>query len=110
MHTLAVAECLTTYKQNPILRNPAADINPSEQSLPCKTRRILAQLRTDKSPILKAYLHEIDFKSCPSTACPLPYAITISIIHNTFSHVQKLTPHQHPEIYGSTLWRLQCRY
>src|SRR2546425_988943 len=70
-HTLAVNECLTSNKPNPILRNPAPDINPSEQSLPRKTRRILAQLRADKSPILKAYLHEIDSKSCPSAACPL---------------------------------------
>src|SRR5206468_11545972 len=59
IYTLSLHDALPIY------------INPSEQSLPRKTRRILAQLRADKSPILKAYLHEIDSKSCPSAACPL---------------------------------------
>src|SRR5437867_191719 len=89
IHTLAVNECLTSYKPNPILRNTAPDINPSEQSLSRKTRRLLAQLRTDKSPILKAYLHEIDSKSCPSAACPL----CNYHLHNT-QHLLSFSPTQ----------------
>src|SRR6267154_1373691 len=58
-------------KSNLILSQPAPDINQSEQSLPRKTRRILAQLRTSKSPILMAYLNAIDPKSYPSPSCPL---------------------------------------
>src|SRR2546425_5236156 len=40
-------------------------------TLPRKTRRILAQLRAGKSPVLTAYLHTIDSKSYPSPICPL---------------------------------------
>src|SRR5688572_29949465 len=52
IHIIAVEECLRSYKPNPILSQPAPDINQSEQSLPRKTRRILAQLRAGRSPIL----------------------------------------------------------
>ena len=71
IHTMTVKECLLTYKPNPIIALPAPDINQSEQTLPRKTRRILAQLRTNKSPILKTYLHSIDPKNHPSPICPL---------------------------------------
>src|SRR6267154_2768604 len=71
IHTIAVKECLMSYEPNPILSQLAPDINQSEQSLPRKTRRILAQLRTGKSPILMAYLNAIDPKSYPSPSCPL---------------------------------------
>src|SRR5688572_22382393 len=59
------------YEPNSILSDPALDINPSEQTLPHKTRRILAQLRTGKSPILRSYLHKIDPASHSSPTCPL---------------------------------------
>ena len=39
--------------------------------LPCLTRRTLAQLRTNKSPFLKVYLHKVDAKTHPSPLCPL---------------------------------------
>ena len=39
--------------------------------LPCLTRRTLAQLRTNKSPFLKSYLHKVDAKTHPSPLCPL---------------------------------------
>ena len=71
IHTMAVSECLKSYKPNPILAQPAPNINVSEQYLPRKTRRILAQLRAGKSPVLTAYLHTIDPKSYPSPICPL---------------------------------------
>ena len=71
IHTIAVDECIQSYKPNPILAQPAPNINPSEQSLPRRTRRILAQLRAGKSPILCSYLHMIDPKSHPSPLCPL---------------------------------------
>ena len=71
IHTMAVSECLKSYKPNPVLAQSAPNINVSEQSLPRKTRRILAQLRAGKSPVLTAYLHTIDPKSYPSPICPL---------------------------------------
>ena len=71
IHTIAVEECIRSYKPNPILSQPAPDINQSEQSLPRKTRRILAQLRAGKSPILLSYMHAIDPTSHPSPTCPL---------------------------------------
>lgn len=71
IHTIAVSNCIKSYKTNPILMQPAPDINSSEISLPRKTRRILAQLRAGKSPILHTYLNSIDPKSHPSSICPL---------------------------------------
>ena len=71
IHTMAVSECIGAYEPNPILSLPPPDISQSEQSLPRKTRRILAQLRAGKSPILLAYLHAIDPLSHPSPLCPL---------------------------------------
>ena len=67
MHTNAVAECIP----NPILAQPAPNINPSAQSLPRGKRCVLAQLRVGKSPILCSYLHMIDSKFHPSPLCPL---------------------------------------
>src|SRR5207247_9601692 len=68
---MAVSECLQSYKPNPILAQPAPNINLSEQSLPHKTRRIIAQLRAEKSSMLIAYQHTIDPKSYSSPICPL---------------------------------------
>ena len=68
---MAVSECLKSYKPNLILAQPAPNIHLSEQSLPRETRRILAQLRAGKSPVITAYLHTIDPKSYPSPICPL---------------------------------------
>ena len=48
----------------------APKISPSELSLPRETRRTLAQLRTNKSPIL-IYLHQVDETHHPSPLCPL---------------------------------------
>src|SRR4029077_19446839 len=50
IHTIAVDECIQSYKPNPILAQPAPNTNPSEQSLPRRMRRVLAQLRAGKSP------------------------------------------------------------
>ena len=59
IHTIAVAECRQSYTSNPILAQPAPNVNPSEQSLPRRTRRVLAQLRAGKSPIYQGW----DFES-----------------------------------------------
>ena len=46
-------------------------ISSSGEILPCITRRTLAQLRTNKSPFLKSYVHKVDAKTHPSPLCPL---------------------------------------
>ena len=56
---------------NKILRTHPPHISSSGEILPHLTRRTLAQLRTNKFPFLKSYLHKVDAKSHPSPLCPL---------------------------------------
>ena len=46
-------------------------ISCPEVIFPHITRRTLAQLRTNRSPFLKSYLHKVDAISHPSPLCPL---------------------------------------
>ena len=46
-------------------------ISSSEERLPRLTRRTLAQLRTNKHPFLKSYLHKVHVKTHPSSLCPI---------------------------------------
>ena len=71
IHTSIVSGHLATRGNNKILRTPAPHISNSEERLPCLTRSTLAQLRTNKSPFLKSYLHKVDAKTHPSPLCPL---------------------------------------
>src|SRR3989442_13797610 len=71
IHTMAVKECLDSYKSNSILLQPAPDISKAEQTLSRKTRRTLAQLHAGKSPVLMTYLNAIDPKTYPTPTCPL---------------------------------------
>ena len=73
---------------NKILRTPPPHISSAEEILPYITCRTLAQLRTNKSPFLKSYLHKVDVKSHPSP--------TISSTAPTY------TPHCHTCICGQT--------
>ena len=70
IHTSIVSRHLATRGNNKILRTPPPHISSSEESLPRPTRRTLAQLRTNKSHILKSYLHKVDAKTHPSPLCP----------------------------------------
>ena len=71
IHTSIVQEHLLNCPNNKLLNAPYPEVSHSEQSLPRRIRRILAQLRTNKSPILMAYKHHIDPTNYPSPACPL---------------------------------------
>src|SRR6476661_6992114 len=62
---------IQSLKPNKIINQPAPPINKDEQTLFRKIRRTLAQLRTNKSPFLKSYLHKIDPQNHPSPLCPL---------------------------------------
>ena len=71
IHTSIVSRHLVTRGNNKILRTPPPHTSSSEEILPRLTRRTLAQLRTNKSPFLKSYLHKVDAKTHPSPLCPL---------------------------------------
>ena len=71
IHTSIVSRHLATRGNNKILRTPPPHTSSSEEILTRLTRRTLAQLRTNKSPFLKSYLHKVDAKTHPSPLCPL---------------------------------------
>ena len=71
IHTSIVQTYLLQRNHNKLIHQHAHKISPSEFSLPIKTRRTLAQLRTNKSPILISYLHKVDKTHHPSPPCPL---------------------------------------
>ena len=71
IHTTIVQAHIENKPHNKILNRPAPDINPKETTLTRQTRRRLAQLRTDKSPLLMTYLHKIDEDNHPDDLCPL---------------------------------------
>ena len=71
IHTSIVSRHLATRGNHEILRTPPPHISSSEEILPRIARRALAQLRTNKSPFLKSYLHNVDAKSHRSPLCPL---------------------------------------
>ena len=56
---------------NKILRTHSPQVSSTEENLPRRTRRTLAQQRTNKSPFLLSYLHKIDASTHPSPLCPL---------------------------------------
>ena len=60
---------------------PPPHISSSEEILPRLTHRTLAQLRTNKSPFFKSYLHKVGPKSHPSPLCPLCSAHTYDTDH-----------------------------
>ena len=71
IHTSIVSRHLATRGNYKILRTPPPHTSSSEERLPRITCRTLAQLRTNKSPFLKSYLHKVDAKTHPSPLCPL---------------------------------------
>ena len=66
IHTSIVQSHLMQRNHNKLIHQHAPKISPSELSLPRETRRTLAQLRTNKSPILISYLHKVDETHHPS--------------------------------------------
>ena len=71
VHTSIVSTYLVTRGNKKILRTLPPHISSAEEILRRLTRRTLAQLRTNKSPFLKSYLHKVDAKSHPSPLFPL---------------------------------------
>ena len=69
IHTNKVQEHLGSIQVNTLINAKPPEIHKSEISLPRQTRRLLAQLRAQKCPLLKQYLHNIGKADTPN--CPL---------------------------------------
>ena len=80
IHTSIVFRHLATRGNNKILCTPPPHISSSEEIIHRLTRCTLAQVRTNKSPFLKSYLHKVDAKSHSS---PL-YALCNTYTHDTY--------------------------
>ena len=91
IHTSIVSRHLATIGNNKILQTPPPHISSSEEILPRLTCHTLAQLRTNKSPFLKSYLHKVDAKSHPSPLCPLCNTHTHDT-HHLFNCSHIVTP------------------
>ena len=88
IHTSIVSRHLATRGNNKILRTLQPHISSSEEILPRINCRTFAQLRTNKSPFLKSYLHKIDAKLHPSPLCPLCNTHTHDTHHLfNFTHI-----------------------
>ena len=59
IHTSIVSMHLAIRGNNKILSTHPPHISSSEEILPRLTRRTIAQLRTNKYPFLKSYLHKV---------------------------------------------------
>ena len=89
IHTSIVSRYLATRGNYKILCTPPPHISSSEEILPCLT---LAQLRTNKSPFLKSYVHKVSAKLHPSHH----YAPSATPTHTISSTAPSCAPHCHP--------------
>ena len=78
-HTQIVSNHMQIIPHNKILNRTAPEISKTEQALPHYTRRLLAQFRTNKSPILHEYLHKITPETHTTQNCSLCH----SQVHDT---------------------------
>jgi hypothetical protein len=93
LHTQHVKNYINTLTHNKIINTLPLPIHKSEQTLTRKQRRLLAQLRAGKSPLLRQYLHKINSDIHTSPLCPLcktqphntQHLFTCTQIHTTLS-------------------------
>jgi hypothetical protein len=81
IHTTITENHFAPLPHIKILNIPAPPIHPSEINLPKTARRNLAQLRTNKLPLLLSYLNKIDRATHPSSLYPLCLSNTHDNIH-----------------------------
>ena len=81
-----VSRPLATRGNNKILCAPQPHISSSEIYFSASLVTPLAQLRTNKSPFLKSYLHKVDAKTHPSPLCPMCNIYTHHLF--TCSHIR----------------------
>ena len=70
IHSHIVSNHLS-QRPNKVLQDQTPSVSPAELFLSRETRRTLAQLRTNKSPLLVSYLFSIGDPRHPSPLCPL---------------------------------------
>ena len=90
IHTQIIANFIQTIPHNKVLNRTPPEISNTEQALPHYTRRLLAQLRTNKSPILHEYLHKITPETHPTPNCPLCNSQPHDTQHNTYLAAKEL--------------------
>ena len=71
IHTEIFTSYIQTIPHNKVLNSTLPEISTTEQALPHYTRRLLQQLRTNKSPILQAYQLKIAPGTHTTSNCPL---------------------------------------
>ena len=71
IHSHIVSNHLSQRPPNKVLQDETPSVSPAELLLSRETRRTLAQLRTNKSPLLVSYLFSIGDPRHPSPLCPL---------------------------------------
>ena len=87
IHASIVSRHLATIGNNKILYTPPPHISSSEEILPRLTRRTLAQLRTNKSPFLRVYLHKVNAKHIHHHYAPsVILTHTTHIISSNYTH------------------------
>ena len=70
IHSHIVSNHLSQRPPNKVLQDQTPSVSPAELLLSRETRRTLAQLRTNKSPLLVSYLFSIGDPRHPSPLCP----------------------------------------
>ena len=81
IHTNEVRNYLESRPLNKILDDRAPLVDSSERSLGRRMRRVLAQLRAGKCPLLQSYLNNIDEEKHPTPTCPLCSSATHDTKH-----------------------------
>ena len=71
IHSHIVSNHLSQRPPNKVLQDQTPSVSPAELLLSRETRRTLAQLRTNKSPLLVSHLFSIGDPRHPSPLCPL---------------------------------------
>ena len=71
IHSHIVSNHLSQRPPNKVLQDQTPSVSPAELLLSRETRRNLAQLRTNKTPLLVSYLFSIGDPRHPSPLCPL---------------------------------------
>ena len=81
IHTQIVTKYMQTIPHSKILNRTPPEISNTEQALPHCTKRLLAQLRLNKLPILHEYLHKITPETHTTPDCPLCHSQTHDTKH-----------------------------
>ena len=92
IHTRIVQTHLLQRNHNKLIHQHAPKISSSKLSLPRETRRTLAQLRTNKSPILISYLHKVDETHHTSPLCPLCKTHPHTIYSTAYTYIPQTGP------------------